>query len=512
MYLEKQHCYEHSIVSAESNEIVFYTYPWQLSGVIRPYTTLWEYHIPTRKLKECFTFEGAKIDIWMDEIPNQYVYTGSKSITFTVDRDILDKGGNFIGKISKHGDKLWEYRTEQYNSRVSVPFIDVRGNIYVFMNNKWLYCFDTNGNIKWKWTSDYIDYWSTKELKVIVSSNEILHIYVFDLHGFFVLTQEGNQVKHIEMPETNMSRAIKIVQDKIIYYNDVDDLVVCCNQKGECLWSYSTRKYGKVRHISLDEYNNIYFIIPDLEDMILEYKGQEGAGWLFSLDMNGKERWVIESSCVFSDYSIPINENEIILAYERNAEGYSLLGKKIWNYQQGGSIIWINALEDNLVTLSKIGGHLTVTQRSKDLDGKIHKKRILKEVNEEKESMSLVKWNDWKKELTEYIGRNIDVWLKYHITGKLSAIKIYYEVAECITLEICIDGEWYKVQYENIECSEKVTEENRDEHKECRYLDMLWIEFFEDGGEGYEDRMMKEVSKVLTDKYQVEVSYKEGRK
>jgi len=486
MYVEKQYSRDYCVVDVSADSILFYTYPRQGS---RPYTTLWKYDTVKKELRECFTFRGFDIRLWRDGVSDHYLY--------------VVRNKYMIGKISNEGNKVWELKLNGY---ISDPVLDETGNIYISVQGMWIYCINADGSIKWRWKPEFVS-GSQINLSMGIYPPKILNqeIYIFAAYGFYILSEDGKTQKCFNMPAYSMKWRLSIIGDKIIFYDKRK--VVCCNLRGESMWEYDTEKY--IIGILFDCYNNIYVKLKDYNvKSSVKSKNTENEGWLLSINNKGGKRWISAAGCM--SIQSMVYSDEVILICDGKAEDYSLSGKRKWDYQIKGYIIWLMVMEETIISISESRGHIFVNHSLKNKGSEINSIRITKEITQGKEVKSKIEWDRWKKHIAEYIERNIDVWLKYHITGKLSAIKIYYEIAERITLELCIDGEWYKVQYGNIECDEKVTEENRDEHKECRYLDTIWCEFYNDGGEGNEERVMKEVSKILEDKYHTDVSIVEG--
>ncbi len=499
MFMESQNCEENYIVYSDESTVLFYTYPIQMQGIRNPYTTLWEYDIDSREIRECFTFPGYEVQIWADKISNQYLYvSGSGGIAGPRNKKI-------IGKISVKGERMWEH---ELNDDLKELVIDKSGNYYVSSRCRNIYSYDKNGNFRWKWKMERVEkqepFDGIKSLKIVKQE-----IYAFKENGFYILTENGEIRKYVEMPSG--SAKVYMAQDRLFFYDDTERKIVCCNIKGEFIWDYKTDKCGLVNGISLDCYDNLYINFRDYNLKLGSDSQGEDNGWLISIDKDGTERW-ISASCNIGITQPFIYGDEVILTCDGNAEAYSLSGKKLWNYQEKGYIIWLMVKDENIITISQSKGHICINHSLKNKSDAVEIIKVAKMVDQEKEEMSQKDWDFWKRELTEYVGRNIDAWLKYHVIGKLTEIIIHYEVAEYIMLEVCIDGKWYMIQYDNIEYSDKVTDENRDEHKECRYLDMIWYEFFDAGGEGYEDRMIQEVCKELADKYKIEVSFVEGYK
>lgn len=112
----------------------------------------------------------------------------------------------------------------------------------------------------------------------------------------------------------------------------------------------------------------------------------------------------------------------------------------------------------------------------------------------------------WVNVLADYIGRNIDVWRKCHVNSTLSEVRITYEMAEYIIMEVCACGEWHKIDYDKDECSPMETAEDRDMRKECRYLGMLWDELSMDRDEKQCDGIVSKARDTLMNKYNACVS------
>ncbi|MDL2302633.1 hypothetical protein LJC58_09850, partial [Lachnospiraceae bacterium OttesenSCG-928-D06] len=170
MYFEKQYCSESHVVDVNECRVLFYTYPQQMFGVENFYTTLWEYDIVKKEIRECFTFPDSKITIWADLTNDEYLYINSKEQNFNE---------KFIGRLLNNGTKLWEYKIKQPYD-IGQPIMDKKGNVYVALEYKWIYCFDRKGNITWKWSPEGKNYDNGNLTRGILIPKIIINdLYIF---------------------------------------------------------------------------------------------------------------------------------------------------------------------------------------------------------------------------------------------------------------------------------------------------------------------------------------------
>lgn len=114
---------------------------------------------------------------------------------------------------------------------------------------------------------------------------------------------------------------------------------------------------------------------------------------------------------------------------------------------------------------------------------------------------------DWVNELSDFLIRTIDLFLKYYAKGKLEEIELDVLVSQGETeITLTIDGDSYEVDLDMYKLAEEDCE--RDAQRECYFEnEVCWYEFFEDMEEN-EERITSEMEAVgekLKAKYHVPV-------
>ncbi|MDL2302218.1 hypothetical protein LJC58_07680, partial [Lachnospiraceae bacterium OttesenSCG-928-D06] len=72
--------------------------------------------------------------------------------------------------------------------------------------------------------------------------------------------------------------------------------------------------------------------------------------------------------------------------------------------------------------------------------------------------------------------------------------------------EVCIDECWYLIDH-NHNYNDIITEEMKEDYKECENLRMLWGEFCIESNSGkFIQRMIKEICEELRNNYQVNIT------
>lgn len=114
---------------------------------------------------------------------------------------------------------------------------------------------------------------------------------------------------------------------------------------------------------------------------------------------------------------------------------------------------------------------------------------------------------DWKSEIEEFMIRTIDLYLKYHMSGKLERIKLYIISMEYVAdITLVADGHEKKIDFYEFRLASEECE--RDAQRECYFEnESIWGDFFTEL-EGT-DRMkacLKGVADALENHYGVKVS------
>jgi len=499
MYFENQICYERNIVDANEYRVLFYTYPEFKFGIEDLYTTLWEYDIVKKELRECFTFFGSKITIWADLVNNEYLYINSKE---------QNSDEKFIGKLLYNGTGLWEYRIKQpYN--IEQPVMDKNGNVYAALEFKWIYCFDRKGNIAWKWTPEE-KYSENNNITRGILIPKIIgnDLYIITLIGLFSLSEKGVTKKYIK-PVCNNIIGCSIIDDIIIFRDLINKRLACYDNDGKYLWDFNTDYYGKPSDIATDGKGNIYFTTHKLIQTIKDGKHTtKDLCHLISLDYFGKEQWVKEVDVSCKEVAPLITEQIIVMGIE-GINVYSFTGEIKKQCTIKGTYCGLTVIDEIVIVLLYVRGRLYLAELLEN--GEIIRKfEILKKVDKEKEEITDGEWDSSKHDLIAYIERNIDTWCKYHGNGSLKEIKILYEVYKNINIEVCIDECWYLIDNNYNNWNDIITEEMKEECKECGYLRDIWGEFcIESDSEKLVNRMINEICEELGNNYQLNITLAE---
>lgn len=114
---------------------------------------------------------------------------------------------------------------------------------------------------------------------------------------------------------------------------------------------------------------------------------------------------------------------------------------------------------------------------------------------------------NWQGEIVDFLGRSIDVFLRYYVSGILEKVELvtYIERGE-VEVKLTVGGREQKIDYDAFKCADD--EDERDKQRECYFEnESLWMEYFialENNFTAIE-KSMGEVSEVLAERYHVDV-------
>lgn len=115
-------------------------------------------------------------------------------------------------------------------------------------------------------------------------------------------------------------------------------------------------------------------------------------------------------------------------------------------------------------------------------------------------------YDEWECDILEYFIKEIDIWLKYFVNGKIEEIKVYIaDYSARIGMELLMDDKWYQLCFANDEWQtkylENVSNKIRDDVKGSCFLDEIWFYFCEEASDDEKKSMIKEVIAGLQKRY-----------
>ncbi len=240
--------------------------------------------------------------------------------------------------VTETGQILWSYHIETTANTTTnfntTPAIDYFDNVYIISSNR-LIKLNNQGQLIYDKTIDGCDKFGS--LIIGVDQN----VYLSSNCGIFKIDTEGqiiwknNAVQSIEQPVIDKSGNLIIADNNA-------KAIVCINDKGDKIWSYSTAPWSPISSPVLGSESTINIIASDYSFLTLSPEGQLLSK--FSLRRDG------ESGSYYRNYTgaCTINKfGEIIIPNEESNELWSVssylesgLGKSSWPkpfYNEGNS-------------------------------------------------------------------------------------------------------------------------------------------------------------------------------
>lgn len=473
----RQYCLKNCVIRISEDHVLFYSHAIPGESV-REDTTIWKYDVRKHKTEECFTVGEAGASVYDSGTDDQYLCLSSDS-----------SRSDFIGKWSGDGGLIWK---KTLNGMAGVPVFDKKGNIYLSLNAIWIYCFDKNGGLKWRWHPDFVT--GRKEKSFGEIKNYFLlydKILVFMAGGFCIVSEEGNTEKRCETAQ-NYNKVWMLSHNKILLLDIGDQKIICINMEGAKLWEYCLEEREKIGTIQPDEQNYIYFTVD---------AGSNSR--LVSLDIEGKQRWELPSDCINASASMLLSERQLYLYCGKNAEVYSTQGEKLWEYAGEGSIIWLNEMEGRRVAVFQRRGNIFITQLPEDGEIEVREIKIVKEGREIQ--LTQDEWEEWRSELADYISRTVTLLTASQLSEKLSEVKLHYRESEYVKPEVSADGREF-MDMDTLNPLNHTAGDYREEYKECNYLNIIWKECCDHLTEKDMSRMLDEVAHILEHTFRVRIS------
>lgn len=139
----KKYCISSNwLVEANEREVQFFT---QTSppGVIS--TVLWKYRINTDKIDCCFKV-SKRLLLW--KYP---AIKGNRDLQYI---GIKYPGSACVVGLNSEGKELFNVAPGKYVD-ISGPVYDTVGNLYLSIDEQWIFCLSPMGEVRWKWKSIY---------------------------------------------------------------------------------------------------------------------------------------------------------------------------------------------------------------------------------------------------------------------------------------------------------------------------------------------------------------------
>lgn len=124
----------------------------------------------------------------------------------------------------------------------------------------------------------------------------------------------------------------------------------------------------------------------------------------------------------------------------------------------------------------------------------------------------MLEYEEWKSEIFKYFARQIDIWIKYFVKGKIEEIKVFIvdDADAYIGMELLENGIWYQLCFSDDEWQteylENVSYQIRDDIKGSCFLDELWIEFCDGASDEEKSSMISDVVMELQKRYNCKVT------
>ena len=120
-------------------------------------------------------------------------------------------------------------------------------------------------------------------------------------------------------------------------------------------------------------------------------------------------------------------------------------------------------------------------------------------------------YDEWKSDIIEYFIREIDIWTKHFVNGRIEQIKIFIVCgAYKIGIELLQGGVWYQVCFSDDNWQTKYLENVsyviRDNVKGSCFLNELWVEFCDETIDNEKSRMINDIVEGLQKRYNCKVT------
>lgn len=528
----KRYCMNSSyMVDANEQEILFFT-PTNPQGIIS--TALWKYRIGSRELRRCFELQES---LYFWKYPAQERDEGLQYIALRY------PGAACVIGLGSRGEEIFRVEPGKLTD-IRGPVFDTAGNIYLCVDNQWIFCLSPAGELLWKWKSVYAvpgvsaieKYWVFQDRIYVIACGQL---YVISLGG----TEEESHTIY-EFPYRPIQ--YKVFGDRILLIGMKYQEVQCFDLKGKELWRFSAKQGDKILRIAACDINRIY-----LEAL----RSEDHSEVLYVLNEKGEECWELHEK--WSELFITSTQ-EVILLKDKNISIYSPAGQNILQSSGKKDIIFANVFANRLLMIVEGRGKIAVIEQDKEMKEKplITELPDIEEVSEVTEnevsqrdefreaiarqmdmlagylqgdtpgSMTkiagefkdiLAKMPDikgdtemteddipWQEEILESVTGNLDLFARY-FQGEILDIRITCELFSNMKISVRTgEDTWESAMAKDIPY-EEVSEDDRDCYKNCCYgNDCIWIEFCDARPEEEVEAIMNSVCDLVSRKYGVE--------
>lgn len=461
------------LVEANEREVHFFT---QTSppGIIS--TALWKYQIDTDTICCCFKIQ-KRLLLWK--------YPAIKANGDLQYIGIEYPGTACVVGFNSEGKELFKVEPGKHVD-ICGPVFDTDGNLYLSVDEQWIFCLSPMGELRWKWRSNNAisnisaieKYWIYNNRLYVITCGQI---YVISASG---KVEENYLADNFKYPSTKY----KICGEQILFIDMKYKELLCYDFKGRKLWQSNANK------------NEMYLDIEACEKNIVCVKAmrlEDDSTILYIFDEKGNKLGSIHEE--WSGLLISLTQ-EVVMWHGQDVHIYSPDGQKLLQSSGKKYTIFANVLEDKLISIVESRGKIAIVKQDKEMKRKpvITK---LPEINEEDEAIE--NENLWRKEISETILLNLELFSKKS-HREILEIKVVCVPFEFMEIRALTDEQiWEDATIKNIPI-EDVTEKERDAYKECCYRnDIVWTEFCEECSEGRIRTVMESACNIINEKLNI---------